>query len=266
MRVSTFKTGNTPKQARTNLFAYLNSLHLTEPVTTVMPTVKPPMVGKKSEIIMIDSGASEAVVKVRRANPTAAIAVLNFASYKNPGGGFMDNKLAQEEDLCYCSNLYKELEKHRFDFYSQNQCDLNSGLYRDRCLLTEHVSFVAERPDEILKNNEVCEVDVITCAAPNLSYLIRSGEQKSRRALKAMLDRIHYINSVLAGRDYDIVIYGAFGCGVFRNDPTFTATCFKWDLETNYPNSFRQIIFAIPNEYSRNYQAFRNVLFGEGEL
>ena len=39
------------------------------------------------------------------------IAVLNFASFKNPGGMFYNGSSAQEESLCHESFLYNVLKK-----------------------------------------------------------------------------------------------------------------------------------------------------------
>ena len=40
---------------------------------------------------------------------TGKTAVLNFASYKNPGGKFIEGSSAQEECLCHASYLYNVL-------------------------------------------------------------------------------------------------------------------------------------------------------------
>ena len=106
MRITTFRSGKTAEQAREHLFKYLKQVSLVAPKTTVMPDILAPVKGKETIISLVADGAAETVVKARRENPNAKIAVLNFSSFKHPGGGFMTDMLAQEESLCYCSNLY----------------------------------------------------------------------------------------------------------------------------------------------------------------
>ena len=87
-------------------------------------------------------------------------AVLNFASYKEPGGGFMTGSRAQEESLCHKSFLYNVLRKFQY-YYDWNNENKNLGLYLNRAIYTPNVRF--ERGEKV----EYC--DVITCAAPNYS-------------------------------------------------------------------------------------------------
>ena len=46
-------------------------------------------------------------------------AVLNFASYKEPGGGFMAGSQAQEESFCHESFLYNVLRQFQY-YYDWN--------------------------------------------------------------------------------------------------------------------------------------------------
>lgn len=55
------------------------------------------------------------------------VAVLNFFSARNPGGGFLKGSNAQEEALARSSDLYCYLKNHN-EFY-QNPKHQKSGLY-----------------------------------------------------------------------------------------------------------------------------------------
>lgn len=71
-------------------------------------------------------------------------AVLNFASYKNPGGMFLNGSKAQEECLCHESNLYNILVQHE-RYYEENHKNLNRALYRNRVLYSPMVVFERDK-------------------------------------------------------------------------------------------------------------------------
>ena len=56
------------------------------------------------------------------------MAVLNFSSYKNPGGMFINGSKAQEECLCHESFLYNVLSQFVIEFYDWNNKHKNKAL------------------------------------------------------------------------------------------------------------------------------------------
>ena len=70
------------------------------------------------------------------------IAVLNFASFKNPGGMFYNGSSAQEESLCHESFLYNVLKEFENSYYKENRKNLNRALYQDRCLYSPSVAML----------------------------------------------------------------------------------------------------------------------------
>ena len=70
-------------------------------------------------------------------------AVLNFASYKNPGGMFVNGSKAQEECLCHESFLYNVLKENQ-NYYNWNNQHKNRALYLNRALYSPNIKFFHE--------------------------------------------------------------------------------------------------------------------------
>lgn len=212
----------------------------------------------KTQIEVIPLDTISAAIAEHKKNPTGKICILNFASYKNPGGGFMNGSLAQEEAICYCTNLYPNLAKN-WVWYETHKRTLNRGAYSDECLVSHNVSVVAAEPGRLLPVEERFEIDVITCAAPNWNSAIRYSSDDTElldKLFKAAFDRVKYVMKVLAEYNYDTVILGAFGCGVFKNDPRIIAEAFDYSLRELLPGKFSRVVFAIPDRSSSNYRTF----------
>lgn len=182
------------------------------------------------------------------------VAVLNFASYKNPGGKFLDGSRAQEECLCHESNLYNVLATQA-DYYAWNNAHKNRALYLNRALYS---------PDIIFSRPEVTPVkcDVITCAAPNITPSRKYGwgvtDEENTEALES---RIKFVLGVAADQGVDTLILGAFGCGVFGQDATEVADLFIKYLTTTYSGCFKTVVFAIPQDvHGGNHDKFKREL------
>lgn len=189
------------------------------------------------EMTVLNIDSTEAVLQF----PGAAL--LNFASYRHAGGGFITGARAQEEAICHDSTLYNVLCKFE-DFYAENEKRLNNSLYTDRAIFTPKVIF--ERGGKSVK------CSVITCAAPNFGAAKRRGvtERENEAALK---QRVEFVISIAEENGCDTFVLGAWGCGVFGQDPKLVARLFKERLAAS---SIKRAVFAIPGQ-NNNYTSFK---------
>lgn len=197
-------------------------------------------------VLLTDEDSVSAIIN----HASEKTAVLNFASYKRPGGGFMNGMMAQEEALCHHSFLYNVLREFP-EYYAFNNGLLNSGFYTNRALYS---------PDIVFDDREYC--DVITCAAPNASRMLRYNTGQEAQNKRALLERILLVLNIAAEQRVDTLILGAYGCGVFKQNPVVVAATFKHYLTTVYNGVFKKVVFAIPDKDSYNYKAFKEVFTG----
>ena len=206
---------------------------------------------------------------LHREYPGQKIAVLNFASAVKPGGGVLTGARAQEESICRCSTLYEALNQKRMrELYYDVNAEKGDPLYTDACIYTPDVMVCktdTELPER-LSPEEFCRVDIVTCAAPRLlEGLCRDERETPEELEKLYLRRIHHILHVMAAKDAEIVILGAFGCGVFHNNPALVASAFESVLGM-YGPWFDLVEFAVfCNEGAmENYNVFRR-FFGSAQ-
>ena len=73
-----------------------------------------------------------------------------------------------------------------------------------------------------------------------------------------MESRCTAILKVAAKYDTEVLILGAFGCDVFRNNPNDVAWTFKKLLDKTFSGVFKKVVFAIPEE-GANLEAFTQI-------
>lgn len=183
-----------------------------------------------------------------------SMALLNFASFKNPGGMFIKGSKAQEECLCHSSFLYNVLQTFTDSFYAWNNKHLNRSLYWNRGLFTPNVKF-RDHEDEYWAH-------VITCAAPNKSSAQKYCNISDTVNSQSLKDRIRFVLDIAKENNVEILILGAYGCGVFGQDPTEVANIFKEFLTTTH-RCFKKVVFAIPSGKTGNLEAFEKVFIGD---
>jgi len=203
--------------------------------------------------LIINLDTVSAIEKVYNEYPRIyKMAALNFASYKNPGGMFLKGSKAQEECLCHQSALYNILSRFP-KYYEENKKNLNNALYTDRAIYTPSVPFFTE--------SSIFNCDIITCAAPNKYAAQKYKNVSDEENWYNLYNRIEFILNIAKFHQVDILIVGAFGCGVFGQDPYEVAAIFKYLLDTK-PYGFSQVIFAIPRgTRADNYTPFEQIFF-----
>lgn len=179
---------------------------------------------------------------------------LNFASARNPGGGFLTGSQAQEESIARASGLYPSLLKAE-KYYQVNRA------YKS-CLYTNHIIYSPDVPifkyeDGEFMDEIIC-ASVITAPAVNAGVVLRNETEKEAEIIPTMRKRMDMILAICLEQGYETLVLGAWGCGVFQNDPQMVAKLFHELLEGKYQNCFSKVIFAIYSKDERFIEAFKN--------
>nr|BFE28938.1 TIGR02452 family protein [Actinomadura rugatobispora] len=185
---------------------------------------------------------------------------LNFASAKNPGGGFLNGAHAQEEGLARSSGLYASLRaRRRFYDFHREQGDL---LYSDHMIYSPAVPVFRDDAGRLLE--EPYPVAFLTSPAPNRGA-IRDPE-KTALIPAVLAERARKVLAVAAVHGHGRLVLGAWGCGVFRNDPREVAAVFAGLLGPGgeWAGAFEHVVFAVWDtaEGAPRHAAFEEVFAG----
>lgn len=169
------------------------------------------------------------------------VAVLNFASAVKAGGGFLRGARAQEEDIARCSALYACLQTQT-EFYAFHR--MGSEIYSDQMIYSPRVPFFRVRSEELL--DEAYEISVITAAAPNAGRLLTADASRGPEIEKIFRRRSGKVLALAEAKGHRTLVLGAWGCGVFANDPVMAADAFGTWLEgARFEGSFDRVVFAV---------------------
>ena len=228
----------------------------------------PDSLGKSCQTVVSAKRSFEAASVYARAGKN--VCVLNFASATNPGGGVTRGSSAQEECLCRCSTLYPCLDENEMwqGFYLPHR-EAANPLYNDDCIYTPGI--IVAKSDipfpERMPESDWYQVDVLTCAAPNLRDMPsnmmnpfagdKPADIEGDDLYKLHMQRIEKIFRVSIANGAEVIILGAFGCGAFCNPPEIVAKAF-YDVQKKYESYFETIEYAVfcGGHETQNYGAF----------
>jgi uncharacterized protein (TIGR02452 family) len=190
------------------------------------------------------------------------VGCLNFASAKNPGGGFLTGAQAQEEALARSSGLYQCLLKAP-QYYERNRAN-RSLIYLDLLIYSPLVPFF-RNDDGVLLERPIL-ASVITAPAPNAGAVMQNEPHNAAAIEPALRRRAELVLHVASAHKIEHLVLGAWGCGVFRNDPRMVAAIFADLLKPagKFAEAFPHVVFAVfdRSEGETTYRAFAELFNG----
>lgn len=188
------------------------------------------------------------------------VGCLNFASAKNPGGGFLGGAQAQEESLALSSALYPTLMEH-FEMYTYNR-ERKTLLYADHMIYSPEVPVFRNDDGDLLE--QPYRLSFITSPAVNIGAIKQHNADELVHAEATMLRRMDKVLGLFVHHNIEHLLLGAWGCGVFQNNPADIAFWFASFLRKGgkYSTSFKRVVFAV---YDRSKEG-HNITAFEKEL
>ena len=222
-----------------------------EAAAELAPAEKPAPV--LPEVTVLDASATQAILDNGRGYAQFCdMAVLAFASFTNPGGGYIQGYLGQEATLCADSYLYNVLDKQR-KWYGENRCrNINCELYRNRALVVPAVRFD--------RNHVHAYADVIVAAAPNVKRARQEYRVSDDALLDALRDRIRFVLAICDELGREKLVLGAWGCDNNGFDAEAVAELFRKELASG-DFKVKQVFFAVPStRWDEDFAKFEHVL------
>ncbi|KAJ1324691.1 TIGR02452 family protein [Microdochium nivale] len=212
-------------------------------------------------LIMSSPGGAGPTAVIPPLQPGDRVAVLNLASDKNPGGGWLHGAAAQEEALCFRSSLTLSLHQHYYPWTPR------MSLYtRDVVVIRAAI----DAGHELLRvpPAEMPVVSVISVAGLRSPPLCSNDRQAFalREDRELTKDKMRLTLRVAAAEGHRHLVLGAIGCGAFANPPRDVARCWLEVLrEAEFAGGWWQTLwFAVyDSRYEGNFAIFKDVLDGK---
>ncbi len=205
------------------------------------------------EVTVLDASATQAILDNGRGYAQFCdMAVLAFASFTNPGGGYIQGYLGQEATLCADSYLYNVLDKQRKWYGENRRRNINCELYRNRALVVPAVRFD--------RNHVHAYADVIVAAAPNVKRARQEYRVSDDALLDALRDRIRFVLAICDELGREKLVLGAWGCDNNGFDAEAVAELFRKELASG-DFKVKQVFFAVPStRWDEVFAKFEHVL------
>jgi uncharacterized protein (TIGR02452 family) len=200
-----------------------------------------PTVGLATAVEVVNETTLAGIDRVHSGG-NGPVAVLNFASAKNPGGGFLNGSQAQEESLARSSALHASLLK-AWEFYKRHRAS-PSMLYSDAMIWSPDCPVFRDDDGRLLDEPRL--VSFITSPAPNAGAASDNRPEELPLIPEVFRRRSEYVLALAASQGCRQLVLGAWGCGVFRNDPAVVAAAFLGHLRQGpWTGRFDRVVFSV---------------------
>jgi uncharacterized protein (TIGR02452 family) len=116
-------------------------------------------------------------------------------------------------------------------------------MYTDYVIYSPSVVVFRDNEGKLLETPFTCSF--LSAPAPNAGAVLQKEPSRNDELRRALQSRTRKILSVAATQAYDAIVLGAWGCGVFKNDPRDVAAQFLEALTGDFSGVFRLVHFAI---------------------
>ena len=186
--------------------------------------------GLRLRAVRASSFAAASQLVLEEGHPS--VAVLDFASDSEPGGGWRGRQQGtQEEALCRASSLGRALERLPYPLATYGAA-----------VVPEVVVFRSDDRECRLLPRPF-QVGVVAAALRNFGDgdMALDGTQRAHLARK-----VDSVLAAAANHGFRELVLGAWGCGAFGNGAAHVAAAFVQALQGDYDGIFRQVVFAVP--------------------
>jgi uncharacterized protein (TIGR02452 family) len=204
------------------------------PPDAALPSVVPANRQTVFEVVNDTTLAAARALVAEGFQPSA----LNFASARHPGGGFLNGARAQEESLCRASALYYCINGNAMYRHHAH----TDAFYSNYAIYSPAVPVFKDDDGEPLDEPYLCAF--VTAPAVNAGAL-RDSDRVQSRIRNEMEARVEKVLALMAGHGHDAAVLGAWGCGVFKNDPELIADLFASALRGRFAGCFAKVVFAV---------------------
>ncbi|KAL2121658.1 hypothetical protein VTJ04DRAFT_5685 [Mycothermus thermophilus] len=220
----------------------------------------------------------------------ARVAVLNMASEKNPGGGWLKGSSAQEEALCFRSTLAASLHKQlypiqqRAGLYTRDVVIFRGSMGDGHKLMVPETAAAKLPVVSVLSVAGIRRPEVKPANAADASGSSahseaqgagKQGKEKGPKgpfvfadpaARQLTKDKMRQCLRMAAIKGHTMLVLGAIGCGAFRNPPQEVAQCWLEVLgESEFAGGwFKEIWFAVFDRRKEgNFEIFSEAFDGK---